>query len=308
MRIELLEYFVNTIQYGSINKAARELFIAQSSLSEALLSLEKELGFQLLERSNRGIRPTIAGARVYEDALKILKLVECWGEFAGGGPQELAGEVHLLATPSICSVIIKPLLIQLQERYPKLKLLLHETKNQLLLSTFEKAKYQMAIGFYTPEDEKETVFFIQKNGWHREILFKDIFQIVMNRNSVQAERGFLKKEELQGLAFAQYSDPDDKVSSKYFAHLFCQDKIYRLNSKEAILQTVAEGKAVAVFSGLLMKNDFYYKMNLVKLLTLEDYSLPVTYYIIYNTKNVSDQLISMLVAQVRAAVNSFAES
>lgn len=56
---------VCAIDRGSINAAARDLFITAPSLHQRLGTLEAELGCKLLERDGRGVRATKAGARMY---------------------------------------------------------------------------------------------------------------------------------------------------------------------------------------------------------------------------------------------------
>lgn len=53
------------IDRGSINTAARDLFITPPSLHQRLGALEAELGCKLIERGNRGVRATEAGMRMY---------------------------------------------------------------------------------------------------------------------------------------------------------------------------------------------------------------------------------------------------
>ncbi len=62
MTLQQLKYFIETVNCGSINKAAERLFIAQPSLSNALRDLEAEIGRELLVRTPRGISPTTDGA------------------------------------------------------------------------------------------------------------------------------------------------------------------------------------------------------------------------------------------------------
>jgi DNA-binding transcriptional LysR family regulator len=59
--IRQLRYFVAVAERGSVSRAAVELHLSQSSLSEALRKLELELGVELLTRSRRGVAPTAAG-------------------------------------------------------------------------------------------------------------------------------------------------------------------------------------------------------------------------------------------------------
>ena len=61
MDIDHLEYFIRAAECGSMSRAANELFITSQALSKNIFVLEKELGFVLFERSNRGIELTEAG-------------------------------------------------------------------------------------------------------------------------------------------------------------------------------------------------------------------------------------------------------
>ncbi len=54
MNISDLKSVLAIARYGSINKAAKELYIAQPNLSKSIQNLEKEYGIQIFERSSRG--------------------------------------------------------------------------------------------------------------------------------------------------------------------------------------------------------------------------------------------------------------
>ncbi|RKQ87427.1 LysR family transcriptional regulator [Solirubrobacter pauli] len=59
--IRQLRYFLAVVEHGSVSRAAVELHLSQSALSETLRKLEVELGVQLLTRGGRGVTPTAAG-------------------------------------------------------------------------------------------------------------------------------------------------------------------------------------------------------------------------------------------------------
>ena len=71
MTIQQMQYILEVYRTGSISKAASNLFLAQPNLSNALRSLEQELGFPVFVRSNKGIRPTEQGLLVLEEAGNI---------------------------------------------------------------------------------------------------------------------------------------------------------------------------------------------------------------------------------------------
>ena len=51
MRIQQLQYLEKIAEKGSINEAAKELYLSQPSLSNAVKELEHEMGVQLLLRT-----------------------------------------------------------------------------------------------------------------------------------------------------------------------------------------------------------------------------------------------------------------
>lgn len=71
--IRELEYVVAVESARSITGAARDLHMAQPSLSAALARLERRLGTTLFHRTSRHLEPTAAGARLAADAAHILR-------------------------------------------------------------------------------------------------------------------------------------------------------------------------------------------------------------------------------------------
>lgn len=72
--IRQLEYFVRVARFGSINRAAGDLHVAQSAVTRQIQALECGLGARLLERSARGVRLTEDGERILELATAMLRL------------------------------------------------------------------------------------------------------------------------------------------------------------------------------------------------------------------------------------------
>ena len=55
MTVQQLKYIVTVAETGSITEAAKQLFISQPSLSNAVKELEKEVGIAIFLRSHAGI-------------------------------------------------------------------------------------------------------------------------------------------------------------------------------------------------------------------------------------------------------------
>lgn len=60
MNLQQMEYFVAIAETKSITLAAKKLFISQPPMSRQLALLEKEIGAELLVRTNRGVELTSA--------------------------------------------------------------------------------------------------------------------------------------------------------------------------------------------------------------------------------------------------------
>jgi DNA-binding transcriptional LysR family regulator len=71
-----LRYFVAVAEVGQITRAAERLHVAQPALSQAIASLEAELGLQLLERHARGVTLTPAGEAFLPKARTVIATEE----------------------------------------------------------------------------------------------------------------------------------------------------------------------------------------------------------------------------------------
>lgn len=72
MNIDQLKGVIAIEEEGSVSRAAKRLFISQSSLSNSIAVLEREVGFQIFERSNLGMRVTPHGRKLISYARSIL--------------------------------------------------------------------------------------------------------------------------------------------------------------------------------------------------------------------------------------------
>ena len=68
MEMKQLQYFVVSVDTGSISKAAEMLYTTQPHVSMTIGKMEKSLGVRLLRRSKKGVEMTVEGELVYEQA------------------------------------------------------------------------------------------------------------------------------------------------------------------------------------------------------------------------------------------------
>ena len=73
MTLTQLRYVIEVAEAGSISAAATRLFIAQPSLSKAVVELEAEMGVRIFERGARGVRLTDEGTRFLSYARQVVE-------------------------------------------------------------------------------------------------------------------------------------------------------------------------------------------------------------------------------------------
>ena len=73
MTLQQLKYVITIADCGSMNEAAKQLYLSQPSLSETVMSLEEEIGVELFIRTNRGIRTTMEGEEFLSYARQVVE-------------------------------------------------------------------------------------------------------------------------------------------------------------------------------------------------------------------------------------------
>jgi DNA-binding transcriptional LysR family regulator len=72
VELRQLQYFAAVARHRNFTRAADELYVTQSALSQQVRRLEAELGLELLRRTPAGVELTAAGADLLERADAIL--------------------------------------------------------------------------------------------------------------------------------------------------------------------------------------------------------------------------------------------
>ena len=73
MKLTQIEYVLAVASTGSFSKAASELYVSQPNISSSILALEKELGYDIFNRTNQGISLTVEGNLFLKYATNIIR-------------------------------------------------------------------------------------------------------------------------------------------------------------------------------------------------------------------------------------------
>lgn len=114
-----LEAFFWTVEFGSAQRAARHLNIAQPTISLRLKELSDHLGIALLERTGRGLRATPEGRALLPRVATVL--AELRGIVGHDPAREIVGPIRVGLAEGFAVTCLAPLLGALLEDHPGLQ-------------------------------------------------------------------------------------------------------------------------------------------------------------------------------------------
>lgn len=118
MTLRHIKIFLSVFQNGGITKAARELRLAQPSVSFAVKELEDFYGVKLFDRIGRKIFPTQNGKRLYDYALKICDLFD-EANRSVKNPDAL-GEIRIGASISTGTILLPNIINEYKKIRPEI--------------------------------------------------------------------------------------------------------------------------------------------------------------------------------------------
>jgi LysR family transcriptional regulator, nitrogen assimilation regulatory protein len=176
MQYRHLYYFLRIVEAGSFSQAARTIHVAQPALSQQIAELEASLGVPLLQRSARGVKPTAAGQKFYDEASSILRKYENLSGLVRSSTGDIEGKVGLGMPASLSTTLVGPFIEACRAEHPKVTLRFIDGDSEFLREEVEKGKLDLALAY---EDEFFPVVL-------RQPLFRQNHYLISSRRSAPA--------------------------------------------------------------------------------------------------------------------------
>jgi DNA-binding transcriptional LysR family regulator len=113
-----LEAFLSVAQHRSFRKAAAELGVTPSAISQAVRALETRVGAALFIRTTRSVGLTEAGEKFLVRAKPAFEEIVAAGEVARGLAQDPTGLLRLTVPRSVIPIVLEPLIASFCQSYP----------------------------------------------------------------------------------------------------------------------------------------------------------------------------------------------
>lgn len=286
MRLEQLQYFVQVVESHSFNKASQKLNITQPALTNALRALEEELGVQLLVRSYRGCVPTAWGVRIYEDCKSLLAELSAkmasWKRLNAGSSEPVL--VPVVAIPSACNYLTEHVFSQMKPEFPLVDIVLHEATVYDLYSFLKQGKAHVGVTAFSEGEAEKLVAQYRDIGFRSESLMEDEYYMFLSSSHPLAGKESLTVEDCASLTLATYSNQMLKRNQLFQKKIYDVVGIKRyayVNSRENIMQMVAQNKAAGCFLHKMSAYSWYVTNGLIRAVPVEGLHLmPSRHYLI----------------------------
>jgi DNA-binding transcriptional LysR family regulator len=215
VRLRDLHVLLTVVQHGSMGRAASSLGVSQPAISDAIATLEVALGVRLLDRTRRGVQPTIYGdtllkyGRLAIDSLRQgVKEMEFLAD-------PTAGELRIGCPESVASGPLVPIIERLAERYPRVRLHVDQFSTPTMdFPALERREVDLVIARLSSMPLGNRADLVDV-----EVLFDDRFCIAVGANTALGRRGTVGLKELlaQRWIMAPVDTPGVAALTKVFA-------------------------------------------------------------------------------------------
>ena len=267
MKLEQLYYFKEAVKYNSISIAAEKNYMSQSSVSYSILNLEKELGIDLLKRTNAGVTPTQIGELVLQKTEDIFKSVDDIDQIAK--EQRSYGEVNITCIPCICDWIIPKTLQILKEKAPEILLSISTAESNLVAHNVSTGISGFGILIKYEGLERNT-------DLNYTPLFKDEYLLYVGKNSPYWSKENITYKEFMKQPYIAYRDEFKRYNgglSNMIHTAEFPNIIFRTDDLDSVKSMITQNDYVAFFPKHMSQYDIYVQSGSIRRIPISDHKL-----------------------------------
>jgi DNA-binding transcriptional LysR family regulator len=190
LRVRDLYILTTVVRHGSMAKAARELAMSQPAVSGAIANLEHILGVTLLDRSPRGVEPTIftdallrRSNVIFDELKQSVRDVEFLAD-------PTAGQLAIGSAESIAGAVLPRIVELFHQKYPRVVLSVEGVPSPSISSPgLRQRRYELILSRWHPVE-------VPVDDLAMEMLFEEPFVVAASPDSRWARRRKISLSEL----------------------------------------------------------------------------------------------------------------
>ncbi|MGD6957485.1 LysR family transcriptional regulator [Rossellomorea aquimaris] len=247
MNIEQIKYILEVTKARSITKAAANLHLSPSAVSQSISQLEKELGITIFNRSRQGTVPTLDGKKIIRIGNEILtKIDELYNEFSTEKKERL---LRVGCAPSLTYIVYDAFLL-FNKEYPYVHIEIKEMNIDEMLNAMKDETIDIAFSPFSLEDPATS-------NVHNFIRFRSLYTgyicVCVSSRSHLYYKNFITLKDLENEKMVMYSS---NRSITFNTELFTKVPIlFTSNNIEVLRAAIIDGHASCLIYNFTFKNN-----------------------------------------------------
>lgn len=202
MRIQQLQYVIKIVETGSMNEAAKQLYITQPSLSNAVRNLETEMGIQIFIRNPKGITLTKDGMEFLSYARQILEQTALLEERYKG--DNTSRELFSVSSQHYAFVVNAFVALFNCTDMTQYELFLRETRTWEIIDDVKNFRSEIGVLFLNSYNRDVLTKLFDDNSLIATTLFTTTPHIFVSKSNPLANRKKLNMKDLEDYPYLSY--------------------------------------------------------------------------------------------------------
>jgi DNA-binding transcriptional LysR family regulator len=244
MELYQLNYFLEAARQRSFTRAARQLHLAQSALSEQMRKLEDDLGTRLFDRSRKETLLTPAGEVLRQHAEILLDQASAARRAIHEHLTMKTGYLTIGAIPTVSSCVLPIAISRFRKKHPMIELSLLEGTSSHIAQWVEEGRVDLGLVQLPVGDHEMTTT----------ILFREAFSLLLHADHPSARKRKIALSALRNETFIFYKGrARDVVREACRKEGFDPHGVCESGELETIRSLVGTGMGIAVLPELANK-------------------------------------------------------
>lgn len=253
MTIQQCKYVLEILKRGSFNEASKALFVAQSSLSASVKSLEEELHIKIFERSNSGIYLTGDGAEFVRYASHIVQQNDLVEEQYKIGNVYQKLRIVTQHYDFVADVFSKMLNALTDDAY---RLVLKETRTYDVIKEVENGLSDVGIIAIKNTDYDMMNRFLSHKRIEFHLILKASPHIFVRKDHPLALSKHLTYEELKKFPFVSYEQGEygDSIFAEEIMEASDIAKQIKISDRASLMNVLITTQSYTIGTGIMPSN------------------------------------------------------
>lgn len=227
MRIQQLHYIIKIVETGSMNEAAKQLYITQPSLSNAVRDLEKEMGITIFNRHPKGITLTKDGMEFLAYARQVIEQTKLLEERYKNKTENR----QLFSVSSQHYAFVVNAFVSLLENadMSQYELFLRETRTWEIIDDVKNFRSEIGVLFLNNYNRDVLMKMFEDNKLRFTPLFSAKPHVFISKTNPLANKKMIQLSDLEEFPYLSY---DQGIHNSFY---FAEEVLAQLSHKKSIV-------------------------------------------------------------------------